>query len=55
MVKITQTTFSRVAGLKSLASPLFRLYHIYKVWCEGINEGWIKCGKAQEWFTNYIC
>jgi len=55
MVKITQTTFDRVAGLESLASLSLRLYYTYKVWCGGIDEGWIECGKAQKWFTDYIC
>jgi len=32
MVKITWMTFGRIAGLESLASPLLRLYYIYKVW-----------------------
>jgi len=54
MVKITQMTFSRVAGLESLASSLLSLYHIHKVWCGGTDKGWIECGKAQEWFTDYI-
>jgi len=48
MVKITQMTFSRVAGLESLASLLLRLYHTQKVWCGGINKRWVECGKAQE-------
>jgi len=54
MVKITWMIFGRVAGLESLASPPLRLYHIHKIWCGGINEGWIECSKAQEWFTDYI-
>ena len=48
MVKITQTTLSRVVGLESLASPLLRLYHTHKVWCGDIDERWIECGKAQK-------
>jgi len=39
MVKITQTTFDRVAGLESLASPSLRLYHTHKIWYGGIDEG----------------
>ena len=54
MVKITWTTFGRVIGLESLTSPSLSLYHIHKVWCRGTDKEWIECGKAQEWFTNYI-
>ena len=45
--------FYGVAGLKSLANHQLRLYHSYKVWCKGADEGLIKCGKAHEWFTDY--
>ena len=55
MVKITQIIFSKVAGLESLANPLLSLYHTHKVWCGGTDEGWVECGKAQKWFTDYIC
>jgi len=51
---VTQTTFYRVAGLKSLANHRPRLYHTYRVWCEGVDKGLIECGKAQEWFTDYF-
>ena len=50
---VTQTTFYRVADLKSLANHQLRSYHTHKVWCEGANEGLIECGKAHEWFTDY--
>jgi len=45
---VAQTTFYRVAGLKSLANHELRLYHIHKVWCGGVNEGLIECGKAHK-------
>ena len=41
-------TFYRVADLKSLANHQLRLYHTHKVWCGGVDEGLIECGKAQE-------
>jgi len=50
---VAQTTFYRVAGLKSLANHRLRSYHTHKVWCGGADEGLIECGKAQEWFTDY--
>ena len=50
---VTQTTFYGVAGLKSLANYQLRSYHTHKVWCGGVNEGLIECGKAHEWFTDY--
>ena len=46
MMKITQMTFGRVTGLKSLASSSLRLYYIHKVWYGGTDEGWIECDKA---------
>jgi len=49
---VTWTTFYGVASLKSLANH--QLYHTYKAWCGGANEGLIKCGKAHEWFTDYF-
>jgi len=51
---VAQTTFYRVAGLKSLANHQLRSYHTHKVWCGGVDEGLIECGKAQEWFTDYF-
>jgi len=45
---VTRTTFYEVAGLKSLANHQLRLYHTYKVWCRGADEGLIECGKAHE-------
>ena len=51
---IAQTTFYRVAGLKSLANHWLRLYYTHKVWCRDVNEGLIECGKAYKWFTNYF-
>jgi len=45
---VTQATFYGVAGLKSLANHRLRLYHTYKVWCGGADEGLIECGKAYE-------
>jgi len=50
---VTQATFYRVAGLKSLANYQLRLYHTHKVWCGGADESLIECGKAHEWFTDY--
>jgi len=47
-IMVTQTTFYKVAGLKSLANHQLRLYHIYKVWCGGADEGLIEYGKAHE-------
>jgi len=51
---VAQITFYRVANLKSLANHWLRLYHTHKVWCGGVDEGLIECGKAQEWFTDYF-
>jgi len=51
---VARTTFYGVAGLKSLANHRLRLYHTHKVWCGGVDEGLIECGKAQEWFTDYF-
>jgi len=51
---VAQTTFYRVAGLKSLANHRLRSYHTHKVWYRGADEGLIECGKAQEWFTDYF-
>ena len=48
------TTFYGVAGLKSLDNHQLRLYHTYKVWCGGADEGLIECGKTHEWFTDYF-
>jgi len=45
---VAWTTFYRVAGLKSLANHQLRLYHTHKVWCGGVDEGLIECGKAQK-------
>ena len=45
---VTQITFYRVAGLKSLANHRLRSYYTYKVWYEGANKSLIECGKAQE-------
>ena len=50
---VTQATFYRVAGLKSLANYQLRLYHTHKVWCGGADESLIECGKAHKWFTDY--
>jgi len=44
---VARTIFYGVAGLKSLANHRLRSYHIYKVWCEGANEGLIECGKCK--------
>jgi len=51
---VTQTTFYRVVGLKSLANHQLRSYHTHKVWCRGADEGLIERGKTQEWFTDYF-
>ena len=51
---VTQITFYRVAGLKSLANHRLRLYYNHKVWCGDADEGLIECGKAYEWFTDYF-
>jgi len=51
---VAWTTFYGVAGLKSLANHRLRLYHTHKVWCGGVDEGLIECGKTQEWFTDYF-
>ena len=45
---VTRTTFYGVAGLKSLANHQLRSYHTHKVWCRGVDEGLIECGKAYE-------
>jgi len=50
---VAWTTFYGVAGLKSLANHQLRSYHTHKVWCGGVDEGLIECGKAYEWFTDY--
>ena len=50
---VAWTTFYGVAGLKILANHQLRLYHTYKVWCGGVDEGLIEYGKAHEWFTDY--
>jgi len=50
---VTQTTFYRVADLKSLANHQLKLYHTHKVWCEDADEGLIEYGKAHKWFTDY--
>ena len=44
---VARTTFYEVAGLKSLANHWLRLYHTHKVWCGGVDESLIECGKAQ--------
>jgi len=44
---VARTTFYKVAGLKSLANHWLRLYHTHKVWCGGVDESLIECGKAQ--------
>ena len=51
---VAQTTFYRVAGLKSLANHWLRLYHTHKIWYRSADEGLIECGKAYEWFTDYF-
>jgi len=48
---IAQTTFYRVAGLKSLANHWLRLYHTHKVWYGGVDEGLIEYGKTYKWLT----
>jgi len=45
---VTQAIFYGVAGLKSLANYRLRSYHTHKVWCGGVDEGLIECGKAHE-------
>jgi len=45
---VARTTFYGVAGLKSLANHQLRLYHTYKVWCGGVDEGLIECGKVHK-------
>jgi len=50
---VAQTTFYRVAGLKSLVNHQLRSYNTYKVWYGSANKGLIEYGKAHEWFTNY--
>ena len=50
---VARTTFYGVVGLKRLANHQLRLYHTHKVWCEGVDEDLIECGKAHEWFTDY--
>ena len=51
---VAQTTFYRVAGLKSLANHRLRSYHTHKIWCGGMDEGLIECSKVHEWFTDYF-
>jgi len=51
---VTQTTFYRVADLKSLANHQLRSYYTHKVWCGGADKGLIECSKAQKWFTDYF-
>ena len=51
---VARATFYGIAGLKSLANHRLRSYHTHKVWCRGVDEGLIECGKAQEWFTDYF-
>ena len=51
---VAWTTFYEVAGLKRLANYQLRSYHIYKIWCGGVDEGLIKCGKAYKWFLDYF-
>ena len=50
---VAWTTFYGIVGLKSLASHQLRSYHTHKVWCGGVDEGLIECGKTHEWFTDY--
>jgi len=45
---VAWATFYGIAGLKSLANHRLRLYHTHKVWCGGMDESLIKCGKAHE-------
>jgi len=45
---VAWATFYGIAGLKSLANHRLRLYHTHKVWCGGVDESLIKCGKAHE-------
>ena len=45
---VARTTFYRVAGLKSLVNHQLRSYHTHKVWCEGVDEGLIEYGRAQD-------
>ena len=45
---VARTTFYGVVGLKILANHRLRSYHTHKVWCRGVDEGLIKCGKAHE-------
>jgi len=45
---VAQAIFYGIAGLKSLANHRLRLYHTHKVWCGGVDEGLIECGKAHE-------
>jgi len=51
---VARTTFYEVAGLKSLANHRLRSYYTHKIWCGGMDEGLIECGKAHEWFTDYF-
>ena len=45
---VAWATFYGVAGLKSLDNHRLRSYHTHKVWCGGVDEGLIECGKAHE-------
>jgi len=47
-VAVARTTFYGVVGLKSLANHRLISYHTHKVWCGGVDEGLIECGKAYE-------
>jgi len=45
---VAQTTFYRVASLKSLANHQLRLYYTHKVWWGDADKGLIECSKAYE-------
>ena len=51
-VAVAQTTFYRVAGLKSLANHRLKSYHTYKVWCRGADEG--LCHDLAKWLSHYL-
>jgi len=53
-IAVAWAAFYGVAGLKSLANHQLRSYYTHKVWCGGVNEDLIECGKAYEWFTDYF-